>query len=411
MSGPKYSYAKVDTERLKRQIAEMEAKVEKIKCENIRRKISLLIKKTDSNISINSIEDLNSFITKAEKIIQDSKNINCFKKLIDDYSKLKNDVPALIGNSAELTSIQKQYEERYMSISNIISMLKFYGNNIEHDCDLALISKKEEEYINSDWEGIHDNISVIPEKLLKEYNNLLNEILYYENFETIKKDIDSIISNHALDDEYKIIQMKIRIDAAKVEKNASTDVIEHLQLTNDYISLCEVLGKPVDTVPIEIEELRIAVQKLEEELHEVTMMQYVSESLKASMEKLGYTIIGHEEVKNKNQCIDKNYYDYTSNSVINLSTSKNGAVLFEVMGKCNDLNDNQKERIKCDMEKFCPDYDAVKSELSKYGVILERENLYAPDVKYVRGIEINDNSTPNNRRKNNKKQLGMMEND
>jgi hypothetical protein len=243
------------------------------------------------------------------------------------------------------------------------------------------------------------------------YNELLNEILYCENFENIKNDIDSIINNHTVDDEYKVKQMKIRIEAAKIQKEASTDVIEYLQLKNDYVSLCDVLQKPLEIVPIEIEELRNKVSEMEKELKEITMMQYVSESLKHSMENLGYDIIGHEEVKTSNQAIDKNYFDFATNSMVNVSTSKNGAVLFEVMGKHSDLTDEQKTSIQDDMERFCPDYADVKAELSKYGITLERENLYPADIKYVRGGNVENSTSTVLRRKNNKKELGMMQNE
>jgi hypothetical protein len=153
--------------------------------------------------------------------------------------------------------------------------------------------------------------------------------------------------------------------------------------------------------------LRAEVERLQNEVKEMTMMQYISRALKSSMEDLGYNIIGHEEVKTVNRSIDKNYYDFTSDSAINVATSKNGAVLFEVMGKGSDIDGRKKESIRHDMEKFCPDYNKVKTELSKYGITLERENLYPPDVKYVRGTDVA--TVSHDRRRSNKKQLGMMQ--
>ena len=112
------------------------------------------------------------------------------------------------------------------------------------------------------------------------------------------------------------------------------------------------------------------------------MFEYVNDSLSAVMSDLGYNIVGSETLTD--QKVEKEYYDFSEHSVINISSSQGGALMFEVMGK--DSERGGKSEVKADMERFCPDYDKVKVGLSAYGIVLEREKLYDPDEKYVRFV-------------------------
>lgn len=411
MSGPKYSYAYVDMARLRKQIAELEAQIEESKCVNIKKQIEAVIKLTNNVIAKNSFDSFEGFISKAENIAPDSESLMYLKTLFDSYKAEVESSPNIAGNSDVLAAVKQNYELRYNKIVNSISLLKVYKNSVISDCNKALLEKNEKNYLEKEWDHTVENISTMPQKLLKAYNDLLSQIINYDCFEAIKQEINSIINNHAVDDMYKIKQMELRVNAAKVENYSSGKTLENLKLMNDYIALNEALGKPISEIPMEMEKLRLSVQALKQELNAATMMKYVSESLKTSMENLGYNILGHEEIRSEKQSIDKSYYDFSDNSAINVSTSENGAVLFEVVGKQKNLSGGQKELIKKDMEKFCPDYYDIKTELEKFGIKLEREKLYAPDISYARGINIEGAAIKSNERRSNNKKIRMMEND
>ena len=59
--------------------------------------------------------------------------------------------------------------------------------------------------------------------------------------------------------------------------------------------------------------------------------EYVAECIKKVMETLGYDIASSEVLSA--QTMTKQYYDYTDNSAINIASSENGSMMFEVVGK------------------------------------------------------------------------------
>ena len=105
------------------------------------------------------------------------------------------------------------------------------------------------------------------------------------------------------------------------------------------------------------------------------------------METLGYDIASSEVLSA--QTMTKQYYDYTDNSAINIASSENGSMMFEVVGKKKKDGTNvDTSAVKSDMERFCPDYQKVKQGLQQYGISLNDKKLCPPDEKYVRFVDI-----------------------
>ncbi|GHV57836.1 hypothetical protein FACS1894216_22420 [Synergistales bacterium] len=80
----------------------------------------------------------------------------------------------------------------------------------------------------------------------------------------------------------------------------------------------------------------------------------------------------------------------SENSVLNVSASDTGAIMFEVLAKRDGdvLTAQKKASVKADMEHFCPDYAVIKKKLAEKGVILTQEKLYPADEKYVRAVDV-----------------------
>ena len=111
------------------------------------------------------------------------------------------------------------------------------------------------------------------------------------------------------------------------------------------------------------------------------MAEYVSSALADSMKDLGYSIESSETLQSKVRTIDKEIYDISESSHLNVSSGSDGAVMFEVVGK-STVQD--KSAVKHDMERFCPDYQIIKAHLKEKGIELTNEKLYPPSEEYVR---------------------------
>ena len=121
------------------------------------------------------------------------------------------------------------------------------------------------------------------------------------------------------------------------------------------------------------------------------------------MSEMGYTI-SSEEILTE-QKMEKQFYDYSPNSMVSIATSSSGAVMLEVVGKNKANGANSKTAVRMDMERFCPDYERIKEGLKAYGIIMADKKLFPPDEKYVRFI---DSNTDHNRRVSVKKKSMRM---
>lgn len=149
----------------------------------------------------------------------------------------------------------------------------------------------------------------------------------------------------------------------------------------EYVSLCTLLGKNNIILPTSSAELDNAISAMKEELEQKTMAEYISSALSDSLKELGYTVEGSETLIAKNRTIEKDSYNISPASKLNVSSSTDGAVMFEVVGRPAGKN---KTAVRHDMEKFCPDYQKVKAHLADKGVELTNEKLYPPSEEYVR---------------------------
>jgi hypothetical protein len=83
-------------------------------------------------------------------------------------------------------------------------------------------------------------------------------------------------------------------------------------------------------------------------------------------------------------------YEFEQGNVVNVFSSDNGSLMFEVTGvkATNDLTELEKLKIKEGMESFCSKYDEIKKRLLSKGIEITAENLKPARIEYARAIDL-----------------------
>lgn len=386
MSGPKYGEASIDMSKLNELISDMKGMLEDAKRMKMNDIIAEICRETQKLKNECREENYDILLKEAEKIMPETSELKAFREHIKLFEQLSAQTFYPGMTSSELIITKLLYEEHQGKIKNVMALLQESGEHIKAEYDKMQALSEEERFILRDWETKENQkIDICSPKVREAYDSVISELIGVKNFTEIKNTLDSIISNTALDDEYKIKQLYIRRDALKIENNPEY-LAECEKLKADFYALSEKLEIEADP-PLLLPQLKEAVAKLEEEAKQKTMSRYISDSIGEVMTELGYNIIGSEVLDDQKHSAEKNYYDFSENSAINVAVSDSGAVLFEVMGKQETLSDSEKLNVKHDMDKFCPDYQRVKEKLKEYGITLQKEHLCEADVRYVRGID------------------------
>ncbi len=278
---------------------------------------------------------------------------------------------------------------------------KFLQNTVVVDKTeaIALNSKKESEIdLNGRFKSFLD--------LVDQY--LDSDFLYNKSeIENLLKSIQDIINDKAIDNDYKIYQIEIRKKAFLNTKEKYDKEIENFKKKENefedlyltYKSICKMLNLEGNPYSFEIKNSEATIRKLRQEIDrlnknlvEIEEAQYISDSINEIMEELGYDILAIDHLVTKNREIVQNIYEFEQGNVINVYTSDNGSLMFEVNGvkEGKELTSLEKLKIKEGMENFCPIYDVVKEKLREKGIVLTNENLLPAEEKYARAINLNN---------------------
>lgn len=386
MSGPKYSDYVLERQRLLIIKAQLEAELERSQCEQIIENINNCIEKSNIYFSQINIEKYEENISDAEKIIKSTAITIELKKLI---SELKTNISTqyiIKGNSDALINILNCYERRLKRVKNLVMRIDDLMQELNVQFNQQQQENREIEFENTEWDT-HNAVSNTSENLMAVYSDILEQLMECENFEEEKAKYDDILHNHSFDDNYKISQMKMNFDSYLVEKQTEINNIEVLKLRSEYTFLSNLIYGECLEIPDDINILKEDMSEMLVEAQSQKVGEYVAECIKKVMETLGYDIASSEVLSA--QTMTKQYYDYTDNSAINIASSENGSMMFEVVGKKKKDGTNvDTSAVKSDMERFCPDYQKVKQGLQQYGISLNDKKLCPPDEKYVRFVDI-----------------------
>ena len=214
----------------------------------------------------------------------------------------------------------------------------------------------------------------------KEYERAVVAATESDNAEENLTSIRSIYKNEKTDNDYKLRELRMRRQAIATAQSV-TQLGDLCAKQAEYLSLYTLVGKEAADIPQTLDVLNARIAVLKEEYKQKSMAEYISSALADSMKELGYAIESSEVLRSKVRTIDKNIYNVSEKSHLNVSSGSDGAVMFEVVGKATTQDKNS---VKHDMERFCPDYQRIKAHLKEKGVELTNEKLYPPSEEYVR---------------------------
>ncbi len=386
MSGPKYGQIIIGKIRRMKLMKELDTALEKRECNALVNKQNALQHKMDKFFEEHNTEEIINLLKTAEK--SGCNKTPQYRKLLKHlkrYESLSKYVCNTEGDSKVLTSERRNSVERFFEMGNLWHIMdeEFYA--------LERVVENRMEYIKekSSSDVIDDEVVLSSEKVDELYEKIIDETVSSDNFSEIKSVVEKIISSIKYDEETKEKLLKERLDGIMVEKKSSDSREETERLQARYEALCDYLSKDMNAnVFSNIHALRDEVDALLKEAEQKTMGEYITDSVRDVMERIGYDIIGSNTVSSPKHTTQKDYYEFSESSVINVSSNEEGSVLFEVLGKSGsgEISPAEKRAVKDDMDKFCPDYDKVKALLSEYDLSVTDERTCEADERYVRAV-------------------------
>jgi hypothetical protein len=214
-------------------------------------------------------------------------------------------------------------------------------------------------------------------------------------------------SNEKFDKKYIMTQVYQRLKAFLTTKTKYDREIEclkqyeseFLSLSLTYQSLSEMLHIEfsertfsIENAEAQIKSFKDEISLLGKQLSEKEENEYIANSVNEIMSALGYEVVSSEIMQTPKRQIVQQLYDFGENSVINVSTSNDGSLLFQVNGVSNgkktEVTSLEKLKVMENMDLFCGKYPFIKEELLKKGIELTNEDLKPTDEKYVSFIDI-----------------------
>jgi len=385
MSGPKYSTAELERQRLLMIKKQLEEELENAKCAELMTNIKTSLSKLKSFTEDVDTQKYLKWVDDAEKLLPNNKSIKEIRKQIKCLNELVLIQYSVSGTSTKLAKTLQQINTNIQKINNTKKYIEELLKSLNQEYNSVLQENREQEFESTEWEK-KEPISSVSQDVIECYKNIIEALIDFDDFESEKVVFDTILNNHKFDDQFKIKQLKMRFQAILVEKQSDEELEQHISLRSEYIALCNLLYGECRSIPQDTESLNMEIIQLKKALEEKTTGQYIANSLKMVMEGLGYDILTQDILVQ--QKMTKQFFDYSDASAVTVASSDTGAVMLEVVGKQNETNGITKSDVKKDMEKFCPDYEKVKAGLHKYGVSLSDTKLCPPDEKYVRFVDI-----------------------
>lgn len=390
MSGPKYSDIELERERQEMLRRQLEAEIEAAKCRELREEINQVISQTNSRIARLDIARIENNMKMADAEMEDKELIDDLASHIQMLRSLENNVAKPQGDSEKLKEILNQNKERQRGTLDQIKMIQELSEELHQAYSEVHQSKKESDFESRSWtkKEFHMNMT---QELSDVFQELQKLIEGRDNHEKLEVLIKEIVDNPDFDDSYKASQLKMRLEGLQIEAQREERNREMISdLTVEYNSLCELFYGEHKEIPKDVDSLSAEIRKLKEMLEERKSDEYISKAVKTVMSELGYNI-SSEEILTE-QRMQKQFYDYSPNSVVTIATSSSGAVMLEVVGKNDAGGNNSKAAVRMDMERFCPDYERIKEGLKAYGIVMTDKKLFPPDEKYVRFIDVEKSS-------------------
>lgn len=381
MSGPKYSRAILELARVQRILEQARIALEKEKQRQLTAEIQKLNKEILSCPCTALMDQCSNRLSALASVGVEDLALIEYKAIIGKISEIKAiDYASNLDSTAlsEKVNAARIMNQEAKRLSEIVKQLDVkYASVFEE----AKLKQKQQAFRNTDWtKAAVANYCTIPIALQEEYERAVVAATESDNAEENLTSIRSIYKNEKTDNDYKLRELRMRRQAIATAQSV-TQLGDLCAKQAEYLSLYTLVGKEAADIPQTLDVLNARIAVLKEEYKQKSMAEYISSALADSMKELGYAIESSEVLRSKVRTIDKNIYNVSEKSHLNVSSGSDGAVMFEVVGKATTQDKNS---VKHDMERFCPDYQRIKAHLKEKGVELTNEKLYPPSEEYVR---------------------------
>lgn len=391
MSGPKYSKANIrDWQRIRQLERELAAQIEKSKCSQILKDIRQLEKDKKRYCGDPFVSDCERMAEEARKLIPESKTLWKLEETIAAIRAASFLACSTEGNSDTLLQSFRAFQSQIQKLKNNLSLLRELKKLVVAEGTAALQERRLEAFMSADWTDTGEKIDTIPQDLQELYYELLEHLAASDDYEQEKQSIDETIMRVG-DTDYKKRQLALRIQAIEVEQNRSQNTIELLEKLQELRGMYALLGWEAKELPASIEEADIAVKEAKTALEQKQASKYVAECIHKIFAEKGYALLEDSIVTNLSGQIEKDYFVFGEDSLINVSMSEKGQMLFEVVGRGTDadMDASRAAQLEAEMRRFCPDYAEIREALkTEYGISLEEERLCAPDRKYAKAVDV-----------------------
>ena len=405
MSGPKYSRAYIrDLQRLQQLAKELEAQIETAKKLQIISEITALEGEVQACCS-DKIEDYKKIVKEVGGLVPDSIILSKMIEIIESIDGIRCAEANTDGNSDELSKKRDKRKEDIQKIKSSLKVLVELKKQLSVEVTNAAQEKTYKEFMAMDWADTEEKIDVIPSDISDLYFEVIEMIAGREDYDEIKQSIDEGIMKTG-DNSFKKKQLEMRKKAIIVEKNSSNNVVILSAKMSELKSLYTLLGWEEKELPNELEEIDNEIKNAYTILEQRQASKYIASCVHQVFKDLGYDLLDDSIMHSTAGETNKVVYDYGEDSMVNVSISDKGQMLFEVVGDGTDreMDEKRATQLEAEMRRFCPNYADIRTVLrEQFGISLEDEHLCEPNKKYAKAIDVN--TKKQNRRSNKEKKM------
>jgi hypothetical protein len=400
MSGPKYGTIQFEARRLQALARQFEKKLEETLCVQLKSQITA--KQEHFALAVKEFNELEceQVITASETLISGSESLAMLKEQYSRARQIASFVANVKGKSNILQSELSTLQERTKVLQNLIKLLSATKQSLLSEYSKEVTNTKERDFKTASWQ--QKNVTSVRKnsKLMAVYAEIIDIASSQDNFDKIQNLLEPIVNNHNVDESYRVDILTKRLQALKIELLANRDAKQVQVMQAKCKALYAMLGGEALALPSSIEALEQLAKELEGKARKREESKYIATAMHDVMCDVGYSVISSETLHRPKNETERRLFDFSDNSVLSVSTSDSGSIMFEVMGrkKGEALTAVQRTAIRDDMGKFCPDYDVIKKKLREKGIELSNERLCMPDEKYVREIDVHEIHTEQTRR-------------
>lgn len=386
MSGPKYSRAVLrDARTLQRLMEQLQREIEVQKCRELTAEIMQQI--TKSKAFLRSAKDYRALIdlVNTKGATSESKQL---QKLQEKLQKLQPS-PFTQGNSSQLAHSLSELTKQFRQMQRLEQQIDALAESLHVLVTQRQQIEREKAFIETSWDQVQEYAELKDQRVQAALESAYDVLAALDDGDAWLDRFAAIEHEHTGSTQDQLERIEQFVKSARIEASFQQHHEIVLEESVEYHSLCKMTGQKADE-GLERASMVKASAQMKASIAESHKQAYVAATVQEVLGSMGYTLLTEPQSLVATAPTQKAYYGLSKDSILNVSASSTGALMFEVQGvKHGDaVTESQKARVVQDMERFCPDYTKVKAALHARGIELEDERLFPPLEQYVRFSDI-----------------------